>query len=133
MYSILPFNQIRKGGDTSSDILIDTDLFINGSGTLELTGSDVQASTADGLIHFVRISINRKATFSAYENQLDKTSELTTNTNLADDSQEYYIGYMGNSFTSYFNRRGIMHGSFSAERQISTFQIVFDSETFPVV
>ena len=50
MSSILPFNQIKKGGQ----IIAGPEKFIYGSGEVIFAGEDSTSTTADGLIHHFR-------------------------------------------------------------------------------
>lgn len=133
MSSILPFNSVIRGGATTTGVdFLDPTLFVNGSGVFNLTGTDVMVSCADGKQHWVRLSIDRTAQFVAFDNQMDKTSDLTTNANLlatGNGSEELDLQFNG---TSIYKRRGIMHGGYNAEQQVSQLQIVFDSEIYPL-
>lgn len=66
MASVLPFNKA-----TINSVDIDTDEFVNGSGTLTKKGNDKAVTTSDNRIHNVREKINREAKFEAYG---DKTA-----------------------------------------------------------
>jgi hypothetical protein len=120
MSSKLPFSSINK-----NDVAIVTAAaFADGTGMLDMPCSDKRTTTADGKIHWVRMAINYRARFVAYDNVKALMSGLTTNTLLGTGEK---ISLM-DGVTTIFERRGVLHGTYDANRHVTQVDINFDSE-----
>lgn len=122
MASVLPFNKVTKGGST----LIASSEFATGRGNLQIMGSDIRpVTTADGKIHNVRFSVDRRTVFQTYGDTLSSASSVTTNTTLGDTSEVIALYY---DSTKIYERRGVVSGKYDAGSHMTTLEILFDSE-----